>query len=112
MSIKYLAPLCALACLAPSLAKAQQVNLEVTTYQVCTYSNYGDCLKYADMITIKSPSEAISITAIKANDGSCEIKSKPMPIAVSAGKTVELEGCDGVKKIVIETDKGPFSKQF
>jgi hypothetical protein len=35
-----------------------------------------------------------------------------MPIAVAAGKTVELEGCDGVKKVVIETDKGSFSKQF
>ncbi|NDA47052.1 MAG: hypothetical protein EBY21_07200 [Alphaproteobacteria bacterium] len=114
MLTKYLplALLCAILCLAPGAAEAQQVNLEVSTYQVCTYSNYGDCLKYADMITIKSLSEAISITAIKANDGECAMQPKPMPIALAAGKTIELEGCDGVKKVVIETDKGPFSKQF
>ena len=107
-----LALFCVAASFAPDLALAQQANLEVSTYQVCVYANYGDCLTYADMITIKSLGDAVSITSIKANDGSCEIKPKPMPIALGAGKTVELEGCDGVKKVAIETDKGPFNKQF
>ena len=104
--------ICALGFFVPGLAEAQQANLEVSIYQVCVYANYGDCLTYADMINIKSLSEAVSITAIKANGGACETKPKPMPIALAAGKTVELEGCDGVKAIEITTDKGPFSKQF
>lgn len=88
---------------------AEDAPLLVRLEKECAFSLHGQCMTWADRLSIASKSNELTITKIEANRGNCEVGGAPFPITLRFGdRTYYYLGCSPLE-VTLHTDKGAWT---